>query len=49
MVVTFTGLLRPLIAEPERPQSQVTLQSSPLAHLYYPEELKIKNEALALF
>ena len=49
MAVTFFGLLRPLIAEPDRPQSQVTLQSSPLAHLDYLEELKIKNEALALF
>ena len=47
--VTFTGLLRPLISEPARPQAPVTLQSSPLAHLDYPEEIRIKNQALALF
>lgn len=47
--VTFASLLRPLIAEPPSPQAPVTLQSSPLAHLYYPEELTIKNQALALF
>jgi tRNA/tmRNA/rRNA uracil-C5-methylase (TrmA/RlmC/RlmD family) len=47
--VTFGGLLRPLIAEPSRPLSPATLQSSPLAHLEYPAELKIKNQALALF
>ncbi len=47
--VTFGGLLRPLIAEPSRPLSPATLQSSPLAHLEYPAELKIKNQALVLF
>jgi tRNA/tmRNA/rRNA uracil-C5-methylase (TrmA/RlmC/RlmD family) len=47
--VTFGSLLRPLIEEPSRPQNPVTLQSSPLAHLDYPAELKIKNQALALF
>jgi tRNA/tmRNA/rRNA uracil-C5-methylase (TrmA/RlmC/RlmD family) len=47
--VTFAGLLRPLINKPARPQAPVTLQSSPLAHLDYPLELKIKNQALALF
>ncbi len=47
--VTFAGLLRPLINKPARPQAPVTLQSSPLAHLDYQEELKIKNQALALF
>jgi len=47
--VTFAGLLRPLINRPARPQAPVTLQSSPLAHLDYPLELKIKNQALALF
>ncbi len=46
---TFAALLRPLVAEPVRPQPQVTLQSSPLAHLDYPEELRIKNQALASF
>ena len=48
-VVTFAGLLRPLVVEPARPQTAVTLQSSPLAHLYYPEELRIKNQALGMF
>jgi tRNA/tmRNA/rRNA uracil-C5-methylase (TrmA/RlmC/RlmD family) len=47
--VTFGGLLRPLIAKPPRPLSPATLQSSPLAHLDYPAELRIKNQALALF
>lgn len=48
--VTFAGLLRPLIAGPARPHPDlVNLQSSPLAHLDYPEELAIKNQALALF
>jgi tRNA/tmRNA/rRNA uracil-C5-methylase (TrmA/RlmC/RlmD family) len=47
--VTFAGLLRPLISRPDRPLAPVTLQSSPLAHLDYQEELKIKNQALALF
>ena len=46
---TFTRLLRPLVVEPSSPQSPVILQSSPLAHLDYREELKIKNQALALF
>jgi tRNA/tmRNA/rRNA uracil-C5-methylase (TrmA/RlmC/RlmD family) len=41
--------LRPLIPAPVRPLSPVTLQSSPLAHLDYPEELAIKNQALAQF
>jgi tRNA/tmRNA/rRNA uracil-C5-methylase (TrmA/RlmC/RlmD family) len=47
--VTFAGLLRSLINKPARPQAPITLQSSPLAHLDYQEELKIKNQALALF
>ena len=47
--VTFGSLLRPLVAEPSRPQPQVILQSSPLAHLDYPAELRIKNQALAMF
>ena len=47
--VTFGGLLRPLITKSVRPQAPVILQSSPLAHLDYQEELKIKNQALALF
>ena len=49
VVLTFAGLLRPLIARPERPLAPVILQSSPLAHLDYSEEIKIKNQALALF
>ncbi len=48
-VVTFAGLLRPLVVEPAGPQTAATLQSSPLAHLDYPEELKIKNQALGMF
>jgi len=48
-VVTFAGLLRPLVEGPVGPQDPVTLQSSPLAHLDYPEELSIKNKALGLF
>ena len=47
--MTFAGLLRPLIDEPAGPQAAVTLQSSPLAHLDYPEELRIKNKALGMF
>ena len=47
--VTFGGLLRSLITKSVRPQAPVILQSSPLAHLDYQEELKIKNQALALF
>jgi len=47
--VTYGSLLRPLVAEPSRLQPQVTLQSSPLAHLDYPAELRIKNQALAQF
>jgi tRNA/tmRNA/rRNA uracil-C5-methylase (TrmA/RlmC/RlmD family) len=47
--VTFAGLLRPLIAKPTRPLAPVILQSSPLAHLDYQEELKVKNQALSLF
>lgn len=47
--VTFASLLRPLIVAPAKPQAAVNLQSSPLAHLDYSEELKIKNQALALF
>jgi tRNA/tmRNA/rRNA uracil-C5-methylase (TrmA/RlmC/RlmD family) len=47
--VTFAGLLRPLIAAPAGPGDTVTLQSSPLAHLDYPEELRIKNQALGMF
>jgi tRNA/tmRNA/rRNA uracil-C5-methylase (TrmA/RlmC/RlmD family) len=47
--VSFGGLLRQITPAPSRPQAQVILQSSPLAHLEYPAELKIKNQALALF
>jgi tRNA/tmRNA/rRNA uracil-C5-methylase (TrmA/RlmC/RlmD family) len=47
--VTFAGLLRPLIAKPDKPLAPFVLQSSPLAHLDYPEEIEIKNQALALF
>lgn len=47
--VTFGGLLRPLIKAPSGPVSPATLQSSPLAHLDYPAELKIKNQALSQF
>lgn len=47
--VTFAGLLRPLIAKPVRPLAPVILQSSPLAHLDYQEELEVKNHALAMF
>ena len=47
--MSFAGLLRPLITDPARPQAPVTLQSSPLAHLDYQEEIRIKNQALALF
>ncbi len=47
--VTFASLLRPLVAEPSRPLSQVTLQSSPLAHLDYPAELKIKEQGPGSF
>jgi tRNA/tmRNA/rRNA uracil-C5-methylase (TrmA/RlmC/RlmD family) len=47
--ITYGSLLRPLAGEPSRPQSQAILQSSPLAHLDYPVELKIKNQALARF
>ena len=45
--VTFKNLLGNLIGKPESPENVVTLQSSPLAHLDYQEELKIKNRALA--
>ena len=48
-VMTFAGLLRPLVAQPSETFSPVILQSSPLAHLDYPTELKIKDKALALF
>jgi tRNA/tmRNA/rRNA uracil-C5-methylase (TrmA/RlmC/RlmD family) len=47
--VTFAGLLRPLVGQPAGPQDMVTMQSSPLAHLDYQEELKIKNQALGMF
>ena len=47
--VTFAGFLKPLIARPTKPLAQVILQSSPLAHLDYREELKVKNQALAMF
>ena len=49
VAVTFAGLLKPLIARPVRPLAPVILQSSPLAHLDYQEELKVKNQALSLF
>jgi tRNA/tmRNA/rRNA uracil-C5-methylase (TrmA/RlmC/RlmD family) len=48
-VESFAGLLKPLITKPVKPQAPVILLSSPLAHLDYQEELKIKNQALALF
>jgi len=47
--VTFAALLRPLVAVPKRPVPRVTLQSAPLAHLEYTEELRVKNEALQRF
>ena len=47
--VTFASLLKLLTAKSDRPLAPVTLLSSPLAHLDYQEELKIKNQALALF
>lgn len=47
--VTFAALLRPLIEEPARPLAAVNRQNSPLAHLDYPQELTIKNQAFALF
>jgi len=47
--VSFAGLLRPLIPEPVGPQDTVTLQSAPLAHLDYSEELRLKNQALNMF
>ena len=47
--VPFAGLLRPLIPAPEGPHDAATLQSAPLVHLDYPEELRLKNEALAMF
>jgi tRNA/tmRNA/rRNA uracil-C5-methylase (TrmA/RlmC/RlmD family) len=47
--VAFAGLLRPFIAKPDKPLAPFVLQSSPLAHLDYPEEIAIKNQALALF
>jgi tRNA/tmRNA/rRNA uracil-C5-methylase (TrmA/RlmC/RlmD family) len=47
--VTFAGLLKALVVEPASPQAAVTLQSSPLAHLDYLEELKIKNQSLGMF
>jgi len=47
--VYFAELLRPLIPEPGGPQAAVTLQSAPLAHLDYPEELRLKDRALGMF
>ena len=47
--MTFAGLLRPLVGEPAGQKDMVTLQSSPLAHLDYPEELTVKNGALGMF
>jgi tRNA/tmRNA/rRNA uracil-C5-methylase (TrmA/RlmC/RlmD family) len=47
--VNFAGLLRPLAGKPAVPEGAATLQSSPLAHLDYPKELKIKNQALGMF
>ncbi len=47
--VTFAALLLPLIDEPARPLAAVNRQNSPLAHLDYPQELTIKNQAFALF
>jgi tRNA/tmRNA/rRNA uracil-C5-methylase (TrmA/RlmC/RlmD family) len=46
---TFAGLLRPLITKTARPQDSVTLQSSPLSHLDYTEEIRIKNQTVTLF
>ena len=48
-IETFAAQLRPLISKSAKPQPQVILQSSPLAHLDYQEEIKIKTQALALF
>lgn len=48
-VASFADLLRPLIVKPDSPQAKANLQSSPLAHLDYQEELRIKNKALSLF
>ena len=47
--VTFAGLLRPLIPAPAGPHDAATLQSAPLTHLDYREELQHKNKALAMF
>jgi len=47
--VTFAGLLRPLAAEPPGLPAAAILQSSPLAHLDYADELRIKNQALGMF
>jgi tRNA/tmRNA/rRNA uracil-C5-methylase (TrmA/RlmC/RlmD family) len=47
--VGFAGLLRSLVPDPAGPAPSFTQQSSPLAHLDYPLELKIKDRALGLF
>ncbi len=46
---SFAGILWPLITRPTGPRNQAPLPSSPLAHLDYPTELAIKNQALSLF
>jgi len=48
-VVTFAGLLKPLVVRPAKPLPPVILQSSPLAHLDYQEELQVKDQALSRF
>ena len=48
-MVTFSYILKPLIPEPVKPVAKTTLQSAPLAHLNYSDELKFKDKALDLF
>jgi tRNA/tmRNA/rRNA uracil-C5-methylase (TrmA/RlmC/RlmD family) len=47
--VTFASILHAIAGKPDRPVSPITLQSAPLAHLNYKEELKIKDRALDKF
>jgi len=46
---TFTDLLKPLIAPPPSQVDPAALFSAPLAHLDYPDELRVKNTGLRLF
>ena len=48
-VVTFVSLVAPKIAAPEQPIPLAIQHSSPLAHLDYQDELKLKDQGLALF